>query len=186
MNSGIVTSVNSKTPDSNGNVSVTASVSRDEIKSAVLDIFFPVGSIYMDATGNVNPNTQFGGSWSKIENRFLYGSGTKGIGATGGAETHTLNIEQIPSHNHARGGMDMNGYAPANDFSLESKFTGVFKETNIGTTKGGGKSGSENAWTSLYFHAAANWWGESASRGGGQAFNKMPPYLVVSIWKRTA
>ncbi len=39
------------------------------------DLVYPVGSIYM-SVNDTNPATIFGGTWEKIEGRFLLGSGT--------------------------------------------------------------------------------------------------------------
>lgn len=67
-----------------------------------LDIynFYPVGSIYLSVV-NINPSTYFGGEWEQIENVFLLGCSSKYIaGTTGGEETHTLTVEEMPSHNH--------------------------------------------------------------------------------------
>lgn len=63
---------------------------------------YPVGAIYMslDAT---SPAELFGGTWERIMDRFLFAAhdatGYPG-GATGGEASHTLTIDEMPSHNH--------------------------------------------------------------------------------------
>ena len=43
-----------------------------------------------------------GTSWSKIEGKFLLGqSSTHAINSTGGSETVTLTVQQIPAHTHS-------------------------------------------------------------------------------------
>lgn len=67
----------------------------------LVDIIYPVGSIYMSVS-NTNPGTLFGGTWTAIEDTFLLASGsTYTLGDTGGEAAHTLDITEIPSHNHA-------------------------------------------------------------------------------------
>lgn len=64
------------------------------------DDVYPVGSIYL-SVNNANPSTLFGGTWEQIEDKFLLGAGTTHAGGTtGGEETHTLTIEEMPSHTH--------------------------------------------------------------------------------------
>lgn len=64
------------------------------------NLIYPVGSIYM-STVNVNPATLFGGTWEQLEDRFLLGAGaTYTAGDTGGEATHTLTVDEIPSHRH--------------------------------------------------------------------------------------
>ena len=62
----------------------------------LLDLVYPIGSIYMN-TNNVNPQSIFGGIWQKIEGRFLLGSsGGYTLGSLGGEATHTLTVNEMP------------------------------------------------------------------------------------------
>lgn len=61
---------------------------------------YAVGSIYM-SVNSTSPASLFGGTWERIKDRFLLGSGdTYNAGATGGSATHTLSIDEMPSHSH--------------------------------------------------------------------------------------
>ena len=72
----------------------------DDVRAMFVDIIYPVGSIYL-AYNHVSPATLFGGTWVRIENRFLWAVDSKGtIGQTGGASEHTLTVDELPSHNH--------------------------------------------------------------------------------------
>lgn len=152
----------------------------NDIKRIVLSTFFPVGSTYISTDTNFNPNTQFGGSWSKIENRFLLGSGSRGVGATGGAENVTLNQNQMPSHSHGLGSNNITGNTDLS--TTDGTPSGAFYEDKI-SSKYGKDYGSRYI---LKFSANRSWSGSISSTGGGQAHNNMPPYEVVNIWKRTA
>lgn len=69
-------------------------------KSELVDIIYPVGSIYM-SVNNTTPATFFGGTWEQIQDRFLLSAGdTYKNGETGGEATHTLTIAEMPPHNH--------------------------------------------------------------------------------------
>lgn len=57
--------------------------------SQLLDLFYPVGSIYT-STKNTNPAATLGGTWTQIKDRFLLCAGDSySAGATGGSATHT-------------------------------------------------------------------------------------------------
>lgn len=120
---------------------------------SLLDYIYPVGSIYISYS-HVNPDTLFGGTWTRITNRFLWGCDADGdIGVTGGEKTVTLTTNQIPAHNHG----------------------GTY--TNAGTAT------KTHAWLASGGSAMAY---DTVNTGGGQAHNNMPPYIQVSIWRRTA
>ena len=120
--------------------------------------YFPVGSIYL-SVNNTNPGSVFGGTWVQIKDRFLLGAGsTYTAGKTGGSATHTLTINEMPTHNH--------NYSSGRWYWSE--------------TAGGGDIINSQTETSYMFGRT------TSDTGGGKAHNNMPPYLVVYIWKRTA
>lgn len=79
---------------SDGNV--TLNVSMDPL------VAYPVGSIYM-SVNSTNPSQLFGGTWVALnEGRVLIGAGTSyPAGSTGGEATHTLTVNEMPSHSHS-------------------------------------------------------------------------------------
>lgn len=118
---------------------------------------YPVGSIYM-SVNSTNPSNYFGGEWEQIKDRFLLACGdTYANGATGGEATHTLTINEMPSHNH--------GYTRSRlFFSDPPGQNAIAYNNNIGQAIGAATSNT----------------------GGSQPHNNMPPYLAVYIWKRVA
>ena len=153
----------------------------------LVDMFYPVGSIYMTTNANFNPSRTWGGTWVKIENRFLYGSGSKAVGATGGAETVTLSVSQIPSHNHSLTGVRSTGSfgtgKTRSSGETEYPATGVFTKGSRGIVTG---NGAENTGCPINFDTSRSVSGTSGNQGGGGSHENMPPYIVVVIWKRTA
>lgn len=70
-------------------------------KNNIVNLIYPIGSIYI-SVNSVSPSILFGGTWEQLKDRFLLGSGdTYTAGVTGGEATHTLTIEEIPSHTHS-------------------------------------------------------------------------------------
>lgn len=66
----------------------------------VLKKLYAVGSIYM-STNSTSPAELFGGTWERIKDKFLLGSGDSySAGTTGGSATHTLTIDEMPTHSH--------------------------------------------------------------------------------------
>ena len=127
-------------------------------KSDLLNLIYPVGSIYM-SVNNTSPATLFGGTWEQIKDRFLLACGdTYKNGKTGGEATHTLTINEMPSHNHR----------------IKKQV-----DNNSGNNVSVG-SGSKTLFCQLDDTVETN------NTGGGQPHNNMPPYLAVYMWKRTA
>ena len=126
--------------------------------SAVLNSIFPVGSIYMSVDGT-SPAVLFGGSWQKLEDKFLLGDGSNyTAGNTGGEATHVLTTSEIPSHRHTNSGWVYSPNLEAQGNSLQVQM--------------------QEIWTGRQVY--------TGYEGGGGAHNNMPPYLVVYMWKRIA
>lgn len=81
----------------------------------LLDIIYPVGSLYFSIT-NVSPAARVGGTWEQIKNAVLAASGdsysTK-VNTFGGNKAITVN--QMPAHRH-----DMNYSLSGTQLSLPS------------------------------------------------------------------
>ena len=126
--------------------------------------FYPVGAIYQ-STGSTSPASLFGGSWERIQGRFLLGtSSSYTVSSTGGEENHTLTTSEMPRHNHAPGEgksfvIDPNKYNTSSDFAMMTTSQASYK----------------------YGYS----WG-TGHTGGGGSHNNMPPYYAVNIWRRTA
>lgn len=102
-----------------------------------LEQVYPVGAVYI-STVSTSPATLFGfGTWQQIEDVFLLSAGQTYIaGSTGGEATHTLTIDEIPSHNHTV------PLATSNASSANYARMGYQGETYRGTTgsRGGGQA----------------------------------------------
>lgn len=133
---------------------------------------YPVGSIYI-AYNNTSPASLFGGSWTRITSRFLYaGTASSTMGATGGSSTVALTADQMPKHNHE--GIYYSALTAKNLITLNSG--SVSYHVPWGSSDYAGDCGAGTGTTEL----------KTGNTGGGGAHNNMPPYITVSIWRRTA
>ena len=148
---------------------------------------FPVGTIYTQAAVATNPATLLGfGTWTAFgSGRVLVGldgsntlfdtleetGGSADISISGTTDSHTLTIDEIPSHNHPnpspnQGGGALN-YQPASGISAFSWGGGGL----------GGKYGIEAQ-------------GGGAGHTHGITFDgtdaNYQPFITVYMWKRTA
>lgn len=149
--------------------------------SAVLDITYPVGSIYM-SVNSASPATLFGGTWEQIENRFLLSAGSSyTAGATGGEASHTLTISEMPSHNHT-----FTGNSTYYQFGDVAYGTISASNQNVSIVDGADNYGKGGTYSTKMkdtgFTVTSS--GTIENKGGSSAHNNMPPYLVVYMWKR--
>ena len=140
---------------------------------------YPVGAIFQ-STGSSSPASLFGGDWEKLENTFLYGSGIKNVGDTGGEETHTLEINEIAEHDHLFVGESHT----STRILMTSNLTSYAVNTTAKKIQGCESSSSNPSWT----WSTLSWTdgGTIEKSGESQPHNNMPPYYAVNIWRRTA
>ena len=165
-----VMSQNAVTTELESKANLDASNLSGENATSWANKFFPVGSIYM-SVNNTSPASFLGGTWEQIKDRFLLGAGdTYTNGDTGGEATHTLTVDEMPSHNHAFMSAGTGG-----------TYTDSYKQ--VWTATGGSDGNGIPSNLSL-----PTWEGIQGvqNTGGSQPHNNMPPYLVVYMWKRTA
>lgn len=130
--------------------------------TSIIDLIYPVGSYYWNSN-STSPATLFGvGTWTQITNQFIFAAGGDyASGDTGGEATHTLTIQEMPSHDH-RCIMDESFFAYGGPF-----------ESNDGPASGHG-------------YAYPFYYSFTGTKGGNRSHNNMPPYIVAYCWRRDA
>jgi microcystin-dependent protein len=199
--------------DSNGK-SISLLEKINSTQSTLLNMIYPVGSIYMSAN-STNPSSLFGGTWIQ------WGAGRVPVGVntsdgdfntvekTGGAKTHTLTSAQIPSHNHSipantasssgSHGHSTQARRVADALCLDDAVLGWRGRVTIGqgesiTSKTAGNITGRSFYIdipALTVNAAgAHTHGIPASTtgaiGSSGAHNNVQPYITCYMWKRTA
>ena len=149
------------------------------LADALLEMVYPIGSIYMSVS-NVSPQSFLGGTW------VAWGSGRVPVGVdtsqtqfatveqTGGEVTHTLTIDEMPSHYHQE------NLATGSGISTSVKNYAV---PGTGSQTGDAYRISDTSITSVSRspnNIITN------NTGGGQAHNNLQPYITCYMWKRTA
>ena len=123
-----------------------------------------------------------------LRGRFVMGaggSGYRGVGTTGGAETVTLTVGQLPAHNHVVSGSTSAGGAHTHPFrTYHANFSHAGSATE-GSTKWDG----DGEWTDYGAVLSAGDHSHtfnvtSASTGSGQAIDKLPPFYVLAYIMR--
>lgn len=140
--------------------------------SNIFDLIYPVGSIYM-SVNSTSPSVLFGGTWERIEERFLLGATTQSeVENTGGSADSTLigHTHKLPN-DHTFIGHHL--IATGSTVRVASSSTG----SNYAYV-------SNTPYSFSLFNETTQT-GESGRGGEGEGKN-MPPYLIVNIWKRTA
>lgn len=132
----------------------------------LVDIFYPPGSYYETSDSDFDPNIRWGGIWElEMAGQVHVSAGTGyAIGATGGEATHTLTVDEMPSHRH-HSSDDPN--AAYNSLTTSGAHAVV---ANPGTTSYWRNITPYNGWTQY--------------SGDSQAHNNMQPYIVVNRWHR--
>lgn len=153
------TTVNTFTANASSNVTANITVPTN---TDILNLIYPVGSIYMSATLSTAAavGTALGGTW------VAWGAGRVPVGVdttqtefdtveeTGGEKTHTLILDEIPSHRH------------------------TIPQGSQGKAQNDTSGSSGYAWNANGTYTSYN--------GGGLAHNNLQPYITCYMYKRTA
>ena len=146
------------------NTFVTKVLNRD-----VFDMVYPVGSIYMSAN-DVDPSTLFGGTWERIQDKFLLSKGStySTLGGTGGSADAI-----IVSHSH-------NPSTTSQYFVTSTKDSA--NNTRVAYSSSGNRlvDGQTDTGNSSFHHRKS-----TETKGESGTGKNMPPYIVVNVWKRT-
>lgn len=147
------------------------------MKNDLLEMIYPVGSIYMSVENN-SPQNFLGGTWTPLYDRMLVGAGNSyAVNSTGGskdativAHTHTASIASSGAHYHTAKAMSSTGSTSGSMAESYAKY-GTTRNIRIPF------SGNDGAHTHT----------PTIDSTGVSATNaNMPPYLGVYMWKRTA
>lgn len=136
-----------------------------KIAKDLFDLLYPVGTYYETSNANWTPSSAgWYGIWVEDtggKTTVAKDNGTfKTLGASVGAETHILTINQMPKHKH------------------KITHTGWY-----GTTPGSGRACMSNETISGDYPTPAF---DCEEVGGTQAHNNIQPSIVVRRWHRTA
>lgn len=120
----------------------------------LLDVIYPIGSLYISFS-SISPAEIIGGQWEPIIGRFPYFSDKI---ETGGENTHTLTVSEMPNHQH-----DVH-----------------YREHNSTSGMSGWSARTVNELYQYELH------GYTSNVGGGQPHNNMPAYQSMYAWRRVA
>ena len=164
-----------------GDVTVEGEVSAQSLRvgnKALVDLVYPVGSVYI-STVATDPAVLFGGGWQPIEDRFLLAAGNAYTAlSTGGESSHTLTVEEMPAHRHT---ITVNGDGQHSHY-IENYSVIASSGSGVMESWGSGSGVSRSIYTDAdgyHSHTAS-----ASLTGGGAAFDLLPPYLTVYMWKR--
>lgn len=179
----------------------------DKKISDLLNMFYPVGSVYETMDSSFDPNKKWGGTWVRIKGRVLVGVDENDAyfdvpEKTGGYKKPSIKVENLPSHSHdVKVGVTINETkleGGANNIAGQDANWGVTAQgngivTNKGDTNGFYPSTRKTAekyhdgfWIKATHKHTASTTVSCASTGGGKGFEVLQPYITCYIWKRTA
>lgn len=147
------------------------------LKSAVLSIFFPIGTVYITEDSGFNPNISWGGTWvAHGPGRVIVGYDATQTefdtaGETGGAKTVALTAANNGPH----------GHFVFNDIDDTSGNVTATQSANRARTSG--STDVEYAIQGTEIDATI---GLTSESGSGTPHNNLQPYIVCFRWKRTA
>ena len=165
-------------------------------KTSILNLVYPVGSIYMSAN-NVSPQTFLGGTWVS------WGEGRVPVGVnssdtdfnaaekTGGEKTHRLSVDEMPWHDHSGTNSTVEtetihtrptggALLPLGIRTYTVKYDVNEQTQEYMVSPAGGQTLNVENGTVINSQYGV------CPNGSGVAHNNLQPYITCYMWKRTA
>lgn len=165
-------------------------------KTSILNLVYPVGSIYMSAN-NVSPQTFLGGTWVS------WGAGRVPVGVsssdtdfntaekTGGEKTHRLSVDEMPWHDHSGTNSTVETetihtrptggalhYLGISTYTVKYDVNEQTQEYLVAPAGGQTLDVENGTVINSQYGVCPN--------GLGVAHNNLQPYITCYMWKRTA
>ncbi len=145
------------------------------LRREILLAAHPVGTIYT-SDSPTSPAELFGGTWERLEGRFVLGaSAAHPAGSTGGEEAVALKAPNIAPHQHGPGTLYVTYFGEYLGDAIaaqHSPFRGYTLNLDSGVQ------------TNLTRHAMLSGLTDSGQGITGAAHNNMPPYYAAYVWRR--
>lgn len=141
----------------------------------LFDLIYPVGSVYMSLDSSFDPNTAWGGTWSKISDGYFLEA------TTDSTKINTTKDAGLPNITGAITGATWNQSYGLYNFGVEGCF--VYKQTY----PRGRMLAEDSYWNSGSTSSA--WFGINASNSSaiyGKSSTVQPKSTLCYVWKRTA
>lgn len=150
---------------SNGTIVVNDDGTRRELVKHLVytSDLFPVGTVLI-MYGTTSPASIYGGTWARITSAFLWAAQSSGQspGEKGGSNSTTISAAQMPAHTHT--------------INIGTSYP---EASNYGLVSGGGFTNR-----AIVNETADKT--ETQSKGSGSSFSRVPAYIALYVWRRTA
>lgn len=197
--------------DVNGDIKASGTITSNNIKSngliinnkSLLDLIYPIGSIYICADKNMNPGTLFGGTWDRVggshylmaydpnNNWFDQPNNTTGSNGKSGNWDTDSTVAPLPKHSHsipqlngtaAEAGNHRHNYG----FASPKRAADGGKWWTAGNSSSDGGDDTVTTYSGKHTHTVttnASTTGEAGTSDGHTHFH-VSPFYTVCVWKR--
>lgn len=140
----------------------------------------PVGIILTLGVGTSPAELYPGTTWARIKDRFLWGaSDAHPLGSTGGSTTHTLTVDEMPTHTHSASLYEAGAHT--HTISILDGSSMNFSYSDYQNACLGGSKKVTTSSAGAHTHTVT-----LSATGSGKAFNIMNPYAAKNVWRRVS